>query len=82
MQVSGEQVDAVLNHQIEQAGEQMGVSPRTALRYAPADLPETTAALIFEVLAAREGSRSKPARRHLRLVEPAPGSSGASGRRP
>ncbi|GIG29263.1 hypothetical protein Cma02nite_18630 [Cellulomonas marina] len=80
--VRSEEVDAVLNHRIEQVSEQMGVSPRTALRYAPADLPETTAALILEVLATREDSRAPSLRRHLRLVEPAPGSPGASGRRP
>ena len=69
--VTGEQIDAVLNHQVEQVATHLGVTARTALRYAPDNLPETTASVVLEVLAA--GSPPDVAagsRRNLRLVYP------------
>ncbi len=75
-QVTDEQIDAVLNYRIEQVAARIGVAPRTALRYAPADLPQTTAHLIVDVLAAGSSSAADAVqagtartRRHLRLVE-------------
>lgn len=81
VQVVGEQVDAVINYRIEQAATQIGVTARTSLRYAPQDLPQTTASLIVEAITAEQepGSRATP-RRHLHLVEPAAGSPAATGR--
>lgn len=82
VQVPGEQVDAVINYRVEQAAAQMGVTARASLRYAPADLPESTAALILEVLTAEQepAGGSPTSRGHLRLVEPAPGSPAAPNR--
>lgn len=69
--VSGSQVDAVVNLRVEQVAQRMGVTTRTALQYAPTDLPETTARLILEVLGGPGQQDGTKTRGHLRLIGPA-----------
>lgn len=64
--VAAELVDTVLNEQIANLGALLGVTARTALYQAPADLPDIVARAI--VLAAIEANPPPP-RAHLRVVE-------------
>jgi hypothetical protein len=46
-------LDAVINHQIEQVAARLRVSPRTALTYAPEDLPATLVDLVLDAIDTR-----------------------------
>jgi hypothetical protein len=75
--LASERVDALLLQRIRRVGELLGVSDRTALRYAPDGLPEMVVADVVEVITSPESraadaadeTRPGPKQRHLRIVE-------------
>jgi hypothetical protein len=74
VELDADQVDALLRSRVHRVAEMMGISDRTALGYAPDNLPEIIAADVTAAIAADTGTESaadpeQRRARHLRIVE-------------
>lgn len=62
-------VDQVLRHRVDTVAAEMGLTPRTALTYAPDDLPEILASTVITAIETMPPAGTNP-RPALRIVAP------------
>jgi len=71
--VEPQALDAVINHRVDQVAGRLRVSARTALLYAPADLPTTLVNLIVDAINTSSNEPAEGTRRGgLRVVDERP----------
>jgi hypothetical protein len=67
--IDPETIDAILRHRIDTAADEMGLTPRSALAYAPDDLPDILTRTVLKAIETMPPDATDP-RPELRVVPP------------